>query len=230
MIGPLNEDVVPSVAELPTCQNTWQAWAPLMTLTWLAEAVISVEATWNENRVRVALTVQRHRAAQRERTGGLVDRMMPRTITPCSPPVCDVLGRGAVRTAFGTRATPAGGRVDGRSGLLPGVQCGGEIVGVESPADRPVSTQARSPAGAPRPASVCLDRGCCSACGPDGRHRRLLRPATRREGSLTQLRVELQCGPTVGVPSGARTAPGRLRLAGAAGIGELFLAPTDRAV
>ena len=48
MIVPLNEDVVPSVAELPTCQNTWQAWAPLMTLTWLAEAVISVEATWNE--------------------------------------------------------------------------------------------------------------------------------------------------------------------------------------
>ena len=37
---------VPSVAELPTFQNTLQACAPLTSLTWLAGAVISVEPAW----------------------------------------------------------------------------------------------------------------------------------------------------------------------------------------
>ncbi|MDQ0662814.1 hypothetical protein QFZ35_001312 [Arthrobacter ulcerisalmonis] len=46
---PLKLDAVPSVAELPTCQNTLQAWAPLMRMTLLAEAVTRVEATWKTN-------------------------------------------------------------------------------------------------------------------------------------------------------------------------------------
>ena len=37
---------MPSVAELPTCQKTLQAWAPLIRLTELAEAVVSVEPAW----------------------------------------------------------------------------------------------------------------------------------------------------------------------------------------
>lgn len=43
-IFPLKVEFVPSVAELPTCQKTLQAWAPFMRLTLLAPAVISVEA------------------------------------------------------------------------------------------------------------------------------------------------------------------------------------------
>jgi hypothetical protein len=46
MIVPSKVDVVPSVAELPTCQKTLQACASLIMLTLLEEAVISVEATW----------------------------------------------------------------------------------------------------------------------------------------------------------------------------------------
>ena len=40
---------VPSVAELPTCQNTLQAWAPLSRLTVLLDAVISVDPAWKMN-------------------------------------------------------------------------------------------------------------------------------------------------------------------------------------
>jgi hypothetical protein len=46
---PLKLDAVPSVAELPTCQNTLQAWAPLIRMMLLAEAVTRVEATWKTN-------------------------------------------------------------------------------------------------------------------------------------------------------------------------------------
>jgi hypothetical protein len=46
MIVPTKSELVPSVAELPTCQKTWQAWAPLTMSTSLAEAVIRVEAIW----------------------------------------------------------------------------------------------------------------------------------------------------------------------------------------
>jgi hypothetical protein len=45
-IFPWNAEFVPSVAELPTCQYTLQACAPLVSRTWLAELVISVEPTW----------------------------------------------------------------------------------------------------------------------------------------------------------------------------------------
>jgi hypothetical protein len=48
-IVPLKLDAVPRVAELPTCQNTLQAWAPLVRMMLLAEAVIRVEATWKIN-------------------------------------------------------------------------------------------------------------------------------------------------------------------------------------
>ena len=44
MMVPLNVEFVPRVAELPTCQNTLQACAPLIKATVLSEAVVSVEA------------------------------------------------------------------------------------------------------------------------------------------------------------------------------------------
>ena len=43
---PWNAVLVPSVAELPTCQKTLHAWAPPMRLTLLPDAVISVEPAW----------------------------------------------------------------------------------------------------------------------------------------------------------------------------------------
>jgi hypothetical protein len=46
MIVPMKLECVPKVAELPTCQNTLQAWTPLIRLILLAEAVIKVEAAW----------------------------------------------------------------------------------------------------------------------------------------------------------------------------------------
>ena len=46
MIVPLKAEAVPNVAEVPTCQKTLHAWAPLITLTLLAEAVVRAEAVW----------------------------------------------------------------------------------------------------------------------------------------------------------------------------------------
>src|SRR3984957_5123788 len=46
---PAKVEPVPSVAELPTCQKTLQAWAPLMRLMALAEAVVRVEPAWKTN-------------------------------------------------------------------------------------------------------------------------------------------------------------------------------------
>jgi len=46
MIVPVNVEPTPSVAELPTCQNTLQACAPLIRTTELSVAVISVEPAW----------------------------------------------------------------------------------------------------------------------------------------------------------------------------------------
>jgi hypothetical protein len=43
---PTNTDDVPSVAELPTCQNTLHSCAPLMRLTVLLDAVMSAESVW----------------------------------------------------------------------------------------------------------------------------------------------------------------------------------------
>jgi hypothetical protein len=43
---PTKVEFVPSVAELPTCQKTWQAWAPLVRMTELAVSVVSVEGAW----------------------------------------------------------------------------------------------------------------------------------------------------------------------------------------
>jgi hypothetical protein len=43
---PTKTEFVPSVAELPTCQNTLHAWAPLISATRLPEAVMSVLAAW----------------------------------------------------------------------------------------------------------------------------------------------------------------------------------------
>nr|WP_254896775.1 hypothetical protein [Amycolatopsis sp. Hca4] len=46
MIVPTKFEFVPSVAELPTCQYTLHACAPLIKFTSLAGAVINVDATW----------------------------------------------------------------------------------------------------------------------------------------------------------------------------------------
>jgi hypothetical protein len=43
---PAKAELVPRVAELPTCQNTLQAWAPPVRVTLLAESVMSVEGAW----------------------------------------------------------------------------------------------------------------------------------------------------------------------------------------
>ena len=45
-MDPRKLEAVPSVAELPTCQKTLQAWAPLTRFTLLADAVVSVEPAW----------------------------------------------------------------------------------------------------------------------------------------------------------------------------------------
>ena len=44
---PTNTEFVPSVAELPTCQNTLHAVAPPISATLLVEPVMSVLAAWN---------------------------------------------------------------------------------------------------------------------------------------------------------------------------------------
>jgi hypothetical protein len=46
---PTNRVPVPSVAELPTCQNTLQAWAPLIRTTEEAVAVVIVDPNWKTN-------------------------------------------------------------------------------------------------------------------------------------------------------------------------------------
>jgi hypothetical protein len=46
MMLPTKRVVVPRVAELPTCQKTLHAWAPLISLTRLLEAVVSVDPIW----------------------------------------------------------------------------------------------------------------------------------------------------------------------------------------
>jgi hypothetical protein len=43
MMEPTNVVLVPSVAELPTCQNTLHGSAPLIRLTELDEAVVNVD-------------------------------------------------------------------------------------------------------------------------------------------------------------------------------------------
>ncbi len=46
MIVPLNTDVVPRVAELPTCQNTFVDLAPPLRTTARPDVVVSVDAIW----------------------------------------------------------------------------------------------------------------------------------------------------------------------------------------
>jgi len=46
---PENVEEVPSVAELPTCQKTLAAWAPLTRTTLLLVAVVSPLAIWKMN-------------------------------------------------------------------------------------------------------------------------------------------------------------------------------------
>ena len=49
MTLPTNTDPDPSVAELPTCQNTLHACAPLMSVTVLDDPVIRLESVWKMN-------------------------------------------------------------------------------------------------------------------------------------------------------------------------------------
>jgi len=49
IIVPLNTEFVPRVAELPTCQKTLQALAPLARTTWLPLPVVSVDEIWKMN-------------------------------------------------------------------------------------------------------------------------------------------------------------------------------------
>ena len=46
MIVPLKTELIPIVAELPTCQKTLAAWAPPLRITWRLVVVTSVEAIW----------------------------------------------------------------------------------------------------------------------------------------------------------------------------------------
>jgi hypothetical protein len=46
MIVPTNSEPVPSVAELPTCQKTLHAEAPLTSATTLSVAVVRAEPIW----------------------------------------------------------------------------------------------------------------------------------------------------------------------------------------
>ena len=43
---PLKTEVVPSVAELPTCQKMLAALAPPLRITWRPEVVVSVDPIW----------------------------------------------------------------------------------------------------------------------------------------------------------------------------------------
>jgi hypothetical protein len=46
MMVPTKVELLPSVAELPTCQKTLQARAPFVRMTLLFEAVMSADETW----------------------------------------------------------------------------------------------------------------------------------------------------------------------------------------
>src|SRR5580658_132107 len=46
MTVPTITEVVPSVAELPICQNTFPACAPFDRITWRPEVVVNADATW----------------------------------------------------------------------------------------------------------------------------------------------------------------------------------------
>ena len=45
-IVPIKTDVVPNVAELPTCQKIFDANAPPLRITWRPVVVVSVDAIW----------------------------------------------------------------------------------------------------------------------------------------------------------------------------------------
>ncbi len=49
MTVPENALPLPRVAELPTCQKTLHAWAPLVSTTLLADALLSVDTAWKMN-------------------------------------------------------------------------------------------------------------------------------------------------------------------------------------
>ena len=104
---PWNAVVVPSVAELPTCQKTLHGVAPLMSTTELADAVVSADADLeDELRVGVALGVERERAGELRGRGVPVGARGQRPVAEVGArqvvggrdrlPGRDVVGRGEV--------------------------------------------------------------------------------------------------------------------------------------
>jgi len=92
MMVPTNEVLVPRVAELPTCQKTLQAWAPLIRTTEAAVAVVMVEPNWKTKRLlalfwpsSVSFPVRPPEEAKLYTPG-------PRVIPPRSWPVRTVVG------------------------------------------------------------------------------------------------------------------------------------------
>ncbi len=119
---------MPSVAELPICQKTLQAWAPPVSSTRLLEAVVSVEPIW---KMKTALgspwSVERHVAGQQERGRALCSTPGVRNNPPRSP------GRAA-------NGSPSGGVVVGRRQV--GLRlCGDGVSGV----NRSVHRSGRKP-------------------------------------------------------------------------------------
>src|SRR3970282_1762334 len=49
MIVPLMLEVVPRVAEVPTCQKMFETWAPPARITWRPAVVVNVDAIWKMN-------------------------------------------------------------------------------------------------------------------------------------------------------------------------------------
>jgi hypothetical protein len=49
IMAPSNVELVPRVAEEPTCQKTFWAWAPLSRTTCELDAVVSVDPIWKMN-------------------------------------------------------------------------------------------------------------------------------------------------------------------------------------
>lgn len=65
MTVPTSLELVPSVAELPTCQKTLQERAPLIRLTWLPDPVVSVEPAWKTQTAFGSLAASRVSGSRR---------------------------------------------------------------------------------------------------------------------------------------------------------------------
>ena len=101
MIVPRKVEPVPSVAELPICQKTLQACAPFDQVDLLPDAVVSVEPAWKtKTAFGLPPRVERERAGQADRRGGVVDARRQRLSAEVGgdrrgrPLACGVVVRG----------------------------------------------------------------------------------------------------------------------------------------